>query len=477
MSTGPRAARRTPSMLSVTAIGLMLLVALVRGLTPFAEPDVWWHLRVGEHILDSHQIYGPDPWARFAGSPYLATQWLTEAVAAQAYRWGGLGAILWLRTVSILVMALLVYAGARRLAGRLPAAMATGVAVLGASASLNPRPQLVSFVLFALVVVAWLGTASDRRLRWWLIPLHWLWACCHGLWMFGILLGVVTSVCLLVQPAQDRRQLALRLTALNAGTLIAVAVTPLGPRLLAAPFTVANNAASIAEEWAPTPLSNAFSITTMCAILVTVVCWLMRPGQRPLWQYAWLVLAAGLMLDMWRLVPLGAILCAPLLASALQSLMTGPREQVRPRERAGLLTAAGIALVLAALVSAGPAGAKAFGYPVGMGRIDRALSAVPAHSVVMADFGVSGWLLWTHPDLVPAADLRMEMYPNAYLHRYLDAGNADPGWQGFIDQIGARYALVERTSAIGDALVHERRWTAIATSSTFMLLSAPKAVS
>ncbi len=75
-------------------------------------------------------------------------------MAAQAYRWAGLGAVLWLRTLSILCLAVLVYAASRRLGGRLAAALATGVAILGASGGLNPRPQLVSFVLFAVVVVA-----------------------------------------------------------------------------------------------------------------------------------------------------------------------------------------------------------------------------------------------------------------------------------------------------------------------------------
>ncbi|QGN56698.1 hypothetical protein [Nostocoides sp. HKS02] len=337
MTTG----RRTPAFLTVTAVGLMFLVAIARGLSPFSEPDVWWHLRVGEQILDTHQIYGPDPWARFAGGPYLATQWLPEAVAAQAYRWAGLGAVPWLRTVSILLLAAVVYAAARRLSGRLPAALATGVAILGASGSLNPRPQLVSFVLFAAVIGAWLRTAEDRRPRWWLVPLYWLWACCHGLWMFGILVGVVTAVCLVLQQPDHRRALAWRLAAVNVASAAAVAVTPLGPRLLLAPFTVANNAASIADEWAATPLNNAFSITAVAAIIVTAVCWLLRPWPRPSWQYAWLALSAALTLAMWRLVPLGAILCAPLLAGALQSMLGATRERVDRRERVGLLAGLG----------------------------------------------------------------------------------------------------------------------------------------
>ncbi|QGN56697.1 hypothetical protein [Nostocoides sp. HKS02] len=110
-----------------------------------------------------------------------------------------------------------------------------------------------------------------------------------------------------------------------------------------------------------------------------------------------------------------------------------------------------------------------------MGAIDRALSTVPPKSVVMDDFGISGWLLWSHPELVPAADLRMEIYPTDYLHRYIDAGNAAPGWEAFVARIGARYALVERKSAIADALVHERHWAPMATSSTFVLLRAPQA--
>lgn len=473
MTTG----RRTPAFLTVTAVGLMFLVALARGLSPFEEPDVWWHLRVGEHILDTHQLDGPDPWARFADRPYLATQWLPEAVTAQAYRWVGPGAVPVLRTLSILLLALLVYAAARRLSGRLPSALATGVAILGASASLNPRPQLVSFVLFAAVICAWLRTAEDRRPRWWLVPLYWVWACCHGLWMFGILVGVVTAACVVLQQADDRRRLALRLAVLNVASVVAVALTPLGPRLLLAPFTVANNAASIAEEWAATPLSNAFSITTAAAIIITAVCWLLRPWPRPWWQYAWLALSAALTLYMWRLVPLGAILCAPLLAGALQPVLKATRERVDRRERVGLVAGLVAGMVVAALVGAGPAGAKAFAYPTGMTAIDRALSTVPPRSVVMDDFGVSGWLLWSHPELVPAADLRVEIYPAGYLHRYIDAGNAAPGWERFFAQIGAHYALLDKKSAIADALVHEQHWVPMATSGMFVLLRAPEGAS
>jgi hypothetical protein len=129
--------------------------------------------------------------------------------------------------------------------------------------------------------------------------------------------------------------------------------------------------------------------------------------------------------------------------------------------------------LVAALVCATPAGSASSAYPVGMARIDRALAAVPARSVVMDDFGVSGWLLWTHPELAPAADLRVEIYPSGYLRQYIDAGNGKPGWQSFLTHIDARYALLDKTSALSDALVHEQHWTTMASSSDFVLLQAP----
>ncbi|NNM46341.1 hypothetical protein [Knoellia koreensis] len=477
MSNEPSPTRQTPAFLTVTAIALVFVVALARGLGSVEEPDTWWHIRVGEYLLDTRRLVWPDPWAPFTDKPYVATQWLPEAIAAQLYRWFGLGGVLWLRAVAVVALTLVVYAACRRFGGRLAAALGAGVAIVGASASLNPRPQLVSFVLFAVVVGAWIDTARDRRARWWLVPLFWLWACSHGLWMFGVLVGVVTTVGLLPEAvrAGELRPFLRRFAALHLACVLALLVTPLGPRLILAPFTVAANAAGIAEEWAPTPVNNAFSFITMTAIVGIATCWLLRPRRRPMWMYLWLALSAGLTLYMWRLVPLGVILVAPLLTDALQELVTGARERVSRPERRALVGATVAALLIAAGVCATPHGRTAFGYPDRMGAISAALDQTPAGSVVMPDFGVSGWLIYAHPELAPAADLRMESYSPIYFQRYLDAGNAQPGWQDFVRDVRARYALVERTSALADALVREARWQLVATSPQFVLLRAPAA--
>ena len=54
----------------------------------------------------------------------------------------------------------------------------------------DPRPQLVSIALAAVVTAAWLCSARDLRARWWLVPVTWVWACSHGLWFVGPLVGL-----------------------------------------------------------------------------------------------------------------------------------------------------------------------------------------------------------------------------------------------------------------------------------------------
>lgn len=460
-------------LIQQVAFVILLLIAVMRGLSPFFEPDLWWHLRVGEEILNGGGLYGPDPWAALADKPYLATQWLPEAIAAGTYRLTGIAGILWLRSLVILAIAVVVFVAARRLAGRLAATLAAALAILGSGASLNPRPQLLSFLFFSIAVYAWVRSAEDHQPRWWLVPLFWVWACSHGLWAFGVLFGCLVTVALVAdRRTRPSRAEVMRLALLNVACLTAVAITPLGPRLVLAPFEVAGNASWIAEEWRATPVNNAFAIIAVTVVVATALLWT-RAEAPLLWQIAVLGLAAVLTLWMWRLVPLGCIAAAPVFGAALQKrLPTGPEEldtQERLERRYGTFAAA----VLAAVLCGTSLGATAARYPGSMAPVDSALTGAPDGSVVFADFGVSGWLLWKHPELVPAADLRMEIYSPDYLKQYIAAGEARPGWQQFLTRIGARYALLETDSAIADALQKRGRWTVVARSPKFVLLSAP----
>ena len=68
------------------------------------------------------------------------------------------------------------------------------------------RPQVLSYLLIAVTTAAWLETRRDGKVRWWLVPLAWVWAMVHGMWPVGIIIGLVALVGLALDRAVTRRQ-------------------------------------------------------------------------------------------------------------------------------------------------------------------------------------------------------------------------------------------------------------------------------
>ncbi len=463
--------RRSSVLLTVLTAVVGLGLATAIGVAPLADPDVWWQLRVGQYVVDTHQLTWVDPWALLADRPYVATQWLPEAIGYLTYQRLGLPGLAVLRVLAVLAFGVAVYATARLAGGRLVAAAMTSLAVFGSVGGLALRPQLVSFVLFALVVAACWRMGRDRRARWWLVPVFWLWGCSHGLWVFGLALVGLVLIALVADPRVTlRRSQVVRLGLLLLSCVAALAVTPMGPSLLTSPWGVAKVAAGVAVEWAPTPLYNVYAFTTAAMVFAVAVLWVRRPAPRPWWQVAMLVLAAAFALWMWRLVPLAAILAAPLLAAEVQTRLGTRREVFVARERVLAVGAALVAAIIG-LVLAGPASSTT---PGDTASVDRGLDTVPAGSVVYNDFGVSGWLLWRHPDLSPVIDLRGEIYGAADFADYSVVSQVQPGWEAALARSGAEYAIQAPDAPLTDALVRRHGWTRLARSPGYVLLRAPE---
>ena len=187
---GERAVRWAPPALVLVLLGWIA----ARAARPISDPDDWWHLRLGNDLIAQHSLATPAHWSVFATVDWVPTEPVPEIVAAYVDRWFGLPGLAVLFEVAGMVVVLTVYLTCRNWAAPLPSALATVLTVLAASASLTSRPQLISFVLFPIVIAAWLHTERDHRVRWWLIPLVWLWSLCHGFWFLGAGYGVLFVV-------------------------------------------------------------------------------------------------------------------------------------------------------------------------------------------------------------------------------------------------------------------------------------------
>jgi hypothetical protein len=453
----------------VGALALFAVATTVKlGIRPVSDPDAWWHLKAGAYVLSHWKFNGPDPWVPFSSRPFVLTQWLPEVVAQEGYKLFGLPAVAWLRCAAILALLSGLVWAARQTADTVPAIMAAVAGLIGTGGSLSERPQLVSFVLLAITVGAWWKTAGDLRPRWWLVPMTFLWACSHGMWGVGILIGLAVLAGLTLDRRLDRRT-ALRLLAVPALSFVAAALTPVGPQLLLTPFEVSSNAAQYVEEWQPTDARNIFAAVTLAMIALAVMPWIRGTSARPWWQIALAGTAVVCTLAMFRTIPLGSIIATPLLASALQEQRG---HATTPPSRRG--TSAWVALVAAAAIVAVPiveaVAQRPGGWPEGL---RPQLAAIPAKTVILNDYAAGGWLLWAEPQLTPVIDLRSEIYSIDYIRDYQRTEQVRAGWQEFLRRTKPKYALLRTQSPLTLALREELGWTTVSTNADYVLLKAP----
>src|ERR1043165_8123307 len=94
------------------------------------DPDLWWHLKVGEQIIDTRSIPHTDDFSfTNQGSEWVAHEWLSEVIIAGIYRLSGFVGLVTIFCLVIVIALWLVY---RRCDGR---PYIAGIAILLASAA------------------------------------------------------------------------------------------------------------------------------------------------------------------------------------------------------------------------------------------------------------------------------------------------------------------------------------------------------
>jgi hypothetical protein len=453
---------------AATLIALLLAVLLSLAAAPLANRDTYFHLRFGEEFLHGHwSLRDPGSVSTFATQHWLPTQWLPEAVMAQVYDWFGLAGVAWLSGLQQVAFVAVLYLLARRYAEPVLAAALLWPAVLACLVSLSARPQVLSYLFIALTVGAWLGTRDDGRVRWWLVPMTWVWAMCHGMWPVGIGLGVVAVVGLALDRATDLRGL-LRAAGVPAASAVVAALTPVGPGLYGAVLGVGDRA-HFFSEWQSPDFGHIFAAQALVVFFaVTLVLMLRAP--RPTWTTVLLLLVAGgCAVQSYRTMPIAAIILLPLAARAGQSLLSSESRRVGWVERGTVAGTAVVALALLAVMVPSTADRP----PAQGAWLDPAMSALPAGTPVLTSFQDGSYLMWAHPQLDLVAHGYGDTFTVAQLTRNNDILTLQPGWVSELRQTGVRIAVLDPDSGLAYSLQHQEGWQVEHRSSALEMLQAP----
>jgi hypothetical protein len=437
---------------------------------PLSDPDLWWHLRLGQDFIDQGSLH-PPPWSAYSDRAWVPTQPLPEIVMARVESWFGLPGLAWLYGCALVGIVVAVYLGARTRASAVVSALATVLAVLGCTVALTPRPQLVSLVLMPVVVAAWMRTSTDGENRWWLIPLLAGWSLCHGFWFIGVGVSVVAAVAVTVDRRDPPRAFVRRLLIPVVATAL-VAASPVGPGVLSAPFRVSATARFI-TEWQRTDLTSGAALVVALMMLTTVGAWVVARRRLRVLDVLLLVAAAFLWWYSQRTVALGSVLAAPVLAGALQAVAYRGGEGDLPSstrvDRQVLGAVAAGCLVVLGLVVGHTSDKPAASVPTGL---DPALSRLPAHTAVFDSYTQGGWLAWAHPQLSRYVDGLTDAYSVRHLERYVRIADGDRGALALLRRERIEVAEVPRDSAIARAL-GRAGWRRLAQDAGYLLLQRP----
>jgi hypothetical protein len=187
-SQSPRRIRWAQTLVLVALFSIPAFVYLRTASA--SDPDLWWHLRSAEWILQHHAAPQTEPFSGFgAGKPWVAYSWLFELLVFKLFQWLGLVGIV-VYTAGMIVC---IAAALHHMIRRLQVDFTFGVLLtFAASYSMvrlyTPRPWLFTILSFALeldLLMHARRTGKTRELLW-LPVLFALWVNLHIQIIYGL---------------------------------------------------------------------------------------------------------------------------------------------------------------------------------------------------------------------------------------------------------------------------------------------------
>ena len=428
MTELPRASRRSvpravfsfPVMLASLLVLLMVLTVRER----FNDPDMWWHLKTGELIWNTHCIPRFDPFSFTAfGKPWIAQEWLSEFTIYGAYHFDGYtGLMLWLCMFSgLFVVAAYVlcslYAGNSKV-GMLGAMVAWLFSTIG----LAIRPHMFGYTLLVCeLILLHLGCCRNPRWLLALPPLFALWINVHSSFCFGLVILFIVILCSWVefdwgllaarQWGLGGRRMLLMASGLSLG---AVFSNPIGPKLVWYPLDVMLNQPinlqSVAE-WQPTRLESPRGLGLLVVAGLILLVPLLRRKSLALQELIFVAVGLLFAARHERMLFTFGILAAPILCR----LLSDAWDQYEPDRDMPVPNAVIIGVASAAVFFAFP-GFADLKKQVQDANPVKALAFIRQTRLsgpMLNAYIYGGYLIWAAPEKKVFVDGRADLYESA----------------------------------------------------------------
>lgn len=277
--------------LDIRRLGFIVLFLVVLTGITLVDPDYFWHLRTGQYIVETGGLPVGDPYSFTApGKPWVLHEWLFEVVLYEVYAALGTAGVKLLCAGLAIATLVVSYGTANRIVNRPTLAyILTLVFFVVAAFGISPRPQLVTYLCFAValrVLVEFKHSAKTVAI-WLLPPLMAIWVNFHGGYVSGIALMMLFCVCewimhLVRTGDVEQRRALKRLSIAVAAAVLATLANPYFIDHWLYPFQLMSMDAvkSYINEWQSPNFHQPWPLGYLALVLATLTAAMYRP-QRP----------------------------------------------------------------------------------------------------------------------------------------------------------------------------------------------------
>ncbi|MCI0746279.1 MAG: hypothetical protein L0Y58_12820 [Verrucomicrobia subdivision 3 bacterium] len=469
----------------------MLAFVFLCGFFHVSDLDVGYHMRTGAYVLENYRIPAVNTFSYTTpNEEWLLHQWWPGILFYLTYQWGGVTALITLKAGIATLLMFVVWCAARHVFGResLLTFWLVTIGVLIARVRFFERPDLISALLFALVLYFDLRFEKDRRWQFLGLPiLMAVWANTHAGVMYGfVLLCVVAGAegiewlwqCyrganregaagpwkgLLVRPVGIVLSLIAAVVALQA-------INPNGYRVMLVPITQFTSRfwQSIIVEYLPPTWQSAklFYLSLIALAVLQVLTWRRLRLRHLLTGGVFAYLACSSQ----RSMLVYSVVAVPYAAFLVRHLPPVRPVLTLKRLQPVLLPMAWVAIVLVVVIPH-----KTFHFGIGFYRPYYPLEIysfireqVPPQNIFNDMPYGGGMLWWLYPRFRPFIDGRGDAYTPAFWRKeYIPVMNADPGWRDILRKHDAHAAWVAHNPGrpvkrIGQAVFDDPEWALVA---------------
>jgi hypothetical protein len=464
--------------LTIERTAAIILFALLFALAARipVDTDTWWHIRSGEYTLTRGIIYA-DPFSfTKAGEPWINHSWGAQIILFAIWQLAGnFGLAVYTATLATAGMWFVYRVSSGNVYLK---AFAVVIGAATAAVFWSPRPQMLSFLLSAVILyLLYLHKRENLDRLWYIPPIMAVWSNLHAGFSIGfiLLLGSIGGELAgnifnpggqHVVPWTGVRKMIL-VTVISAAAIV---INPYGLNMLAVPFQTIGIGAlqNFIQEW-NSPNFHERQTWPFVILLLGLLGAVGASKRRLDWTD--FVLCAGtafMGLMAGRNLAVFAVVATPVLTYHLSDVLTERGWVIRPVRQVTPLMA-GLNTILVGLVIIGSLFRVLLVLNIKtVNEAQRQFLPVVAAAYLKEtnlpgpmfnSYNWGGYLMFALPDMPVFVDGRTDLYGDKFLTEdYRQIAIGAPGWQEGLARYGIQSIIVEKESGLAHSLSESSDW-------------------